>query len=598
MDRSYNQYADGIIQQLSLKHKSGKEYGDAPCPNPNCGGGTDRFFINEYNGKLYHHCRQSCDFKERDQALQDRGLLPKWQASSRVPYHMHKGLPLLGGARLDNSNLVIPIHHVQTGEQVGTQIITPDGKKRFSKGMKKSGAGAFIGERTSTLYVVEGWATGVAVYLATEQQVLFALDADTLVKTAKQLDHPNIVVAADNDEAGIKAAKATGKPWAAPEAAEEDWWDVFNRLGKGGVADGLRQAKRATSKNDDGDDKLIKWHRLSDFAGKPVKARDWTVEGWIPRGQVSLLYADGGVGKSQITLQLLTNVALGQKWFGLNTAKGPTLYVGAEDDLEELHRRFDAVIDAGFETYENFEDVVFTSLAGQDALLAHFDPKAKLLSPSLLMQELEAAFERHAPVLCVIDTLADVYPADENDRALARQFIGMLRKVAIEYNCAIVVLAHPSLSGMTSNRNTSGSTGWNNSVRSRITMKRDDENNPDRRTLELAKSNYGRVGAEIHLMWENGVFVHDPQSSGLDAKAAHSKACRVFLNLLEEVNENGGKVNANGGNTYAPTVFAAHTGNEGVTRRGFTTAMKSLLAKGVILSEKHERSSRLVVATR
>ena len=190
-----------------------------------------------------------------------------------------------------------------------------------------------------------------------------------------------------------------------------------------------------------------------------------------------------------------------------------------------------------------------------------------------------------------------MFPADENDRALARQFIGMLRKPAIEHKCALVVLAHPSLSGISTGRGTSGSTGWNNSVRSRITMERD-ENNPDRRILKLAKSNYSKIGTEIAITWENGVFVHDPQSSGLDAQAANSKAKRVFLSLLENHNENRMSVNANGGSTYAPKVFEGHPDCEGVTKKAFVTAMKSLLAAGVIKSEQTKRGTHLVVIKR
>lgn len=54
-------------------------------------------------------------------------------------------------------------------------------------------------------------------YLSTKKQVLFRLDAKTLVQTPKLLKHQNIVVAADNDEEGIRAAKATGLAYAVPE---------------------------------------------------------------------------------------------------------------------------------------------------------------------------------------------------------------------------------------------------------------------------------------------------------------------------------------------------------------------------------------------
>ena len=596
MDYPYVEYADQVIRRYGLKRKTNDEFGDKPCPN--CGDGTDRFYINNYNGLLKHHCRKGCDDLERLKAMQRDGALPEATYSAEVvPYHQQKKIPLLE-ARLEGNVVVVPLFDVLTGQHRGKQEIYPNGRKKFSKGMKKLNAGCFIGDETDILYVCEGYATAVTVHLSTGQQALFALDAKTLPKTVSQLEHPQIVIAADHDDEGIASAKATGKPYALPPNNGDDWWDVYNQQGKPKVKEELKASELAESNADKTyASAKVNWIRLSDWAGRPLKEREWTVDGWIPKGQVTLLYADGGVGKSQIILQLLTSVSLGENWFGLNTSCGSALYLGAEDDTDELHRRFHDVINASFKSYEDYSDVIFSSLAGEDALLADFDPKSRRLSPSAIMRELTAAIVEHKPTICVIDTLADVFPADENDRALARQFIGMLRKPAIEHKCALVVLAHPSLSGISTGRGTSGSTGWNNSVRSRITMERD-EQNPDRRILKLAKSNYSKIGTEISISWENGVFVHDPNSSGLDAQAASSKARRVFLSLLESQNENGESVNANGGSTHAPKFFAEHKMSEGVTKKAFGVAMKSLLAEGVIKSEKTQRGTRLVVIKR
>jgi RecA-family ATPase len=47
-----------------------------------------------------------------------------------------------------------------------------------------------------------------------------------------------------------------------------------------------------------------------------------------------------------------------------------------------------------------------------------------------------------------IDTSADVFAGNENDRAQVRQFISLLRKLAIVANGSIVLLSHPSLTGI------------------------------------------------------------------------------------------------------------------------------------------------------
>ena len=203
MDYPYSEYANNVIQHYELKRKTANEYGDKPCPN--CGG-IDRFFINEHNGLLKHHCRQRCDDLERLKAMQRDGALPERTITSVVPYHHKKGIPLLG-ARLVGDAVVVALFDVLTGEQRGHQEIHPNSRKKFSTGMKKLNAGAFIGDRTDILYVCEGWADAVAVNLSTGQQTFFALDAKTLPKTVPQLAHPNVIIAADNDNEGIAAPR-------------------------------------------------------------------------------------------------------------------------------------------------------------------------------------------------------------------------------------------------------------------------------------------------------------------------------------------------------------------------------------------------------
>ena len=134
MDFPYRQHAEQVIHRYGLKRKTKDEYGDKPCPN--CGG-TDRFYINNLNGLLKHHCRKECDDLERFKAMQRDGALPEATSSVEVvPYHQKKKIPLLG-ARLEGSVVVVPLFDVLTGEQRGKQEIYPNGGKKFSKGMTK-----------------------------------------------------------------------------------------------------------------------------------------------------------------------------------------------------------------------------------------------------------------------------------------------------------------------------------------------------------------------------------------------------------------------------------------------------------------------------
>ena len=69
---------------------------------------------------------------------------------------------------------------------------------------------------------------------------------------------------------------------------------------------------------------------------------------------------------------------------------------------------------------------------------------------------------------------------------------------------AVLFIAHPSVDGIKTGRGYSGSTHWNNSVRSRLYFtdgtSADSEGppNPDLRVIELAKSNRARRGEKFH----------------------------------------------------------------------------------------------------
>jgi RecA-family ATPase len=335
----------------------------------------------------------------------------------------------------------------------------------------------------------------------------------------------------------------------------------------------------------------------SDLSGRPVPPRQWLVRDLVPLRTVTLLGGDGGTGKSLLALQLAHAVAVGGTWLGRSVTSGGALFISAEDDEAELHRRMADVVRASNGILDDLDRLTLRSLAGEDALLAVLDRSGRVLSPSPLFHEIDRRIAAETPSLVVLDTLADLFPGNENDRAQARQFVGLLRGLAIRHDCAMLLLAHPSLSGLNSGTGTSGSTGWNNSVRSRLYLERviqdGYEADPDARLLSTKKANYGRTGGEISVTWRDGVFVADAPETGLDRMATTAKAERVFLKLLDLLAAQGRRVNAGGGQTYAPTVFLSHPEAEGVNKRGFRSAMESLLAAGKIrLAEDGPPSKR------
>jgi RecA-family ATPase len=340
------------------------------------------------------------------------------------------------------------------------------------------------------------------------------------------------------------------------------------------------------------------------LADKPVPQRGWIVQDMIPDKTVTLVSGDGGVGKSLLMGQLSVAVATGREWIGTAPAGGKVVVVSAEDDLDELHRRVVAIANSYGIGLADLTDLHFVPLAGLDAVMGAPDGKSGVIRETAIWRGLVAVVETIKPKLVILDTLADIFAGNEIARQEARQFIGILRGLAIRHELAVVLLAHPSLSGMANGSGTSGSTAWSNSVRSRLyleTIKGDDgkEIDADIRVLRTKKANYGPVGAEIRLRWRNGCFVRETPVGGFDKIAADAKAERVFLDLLAMFLTQERDVSAKQSQTHAPSVFEKHPNAEGFTKKAFASAMERLLKAGRIAVDKigppSRRYSRLII---
>ncbi|WP_455918835.1 AAA family ATPase [Ensifer canadensis] len=322
----------------------------------------------------------------------------------------------------------------------------------------------------------------------------------------------------------------------------------------------------------------------AEWQGLPVPAREWFIEGLIPHRQVTILAGDGGVGKSLLALQFGAAAALGIETTGLSPQQGRVLYLGAEDEEDEFHRRLADIVRAHSRQLSDLHDFRLVPMADSDALLAVPD-KNGVMQPTAVWTQLCDLARDFRPCLVVLDTVADLFGGDEIKRGQARQFIGMLRRLAIEINCSIVLLAHPSQEGIRSGSGSSGSTGWKNSSRSMLYFSRpegDREADPDQRLLSTKKINYGKVGGEIQLRWEDGCFVAEESGSSPGVSLTNRKAEQTFVELLRTFTRTGQNVGASPGTNYAPAKMSKHPGSNGLSKRNLEGAMQRLLEDGTI----------------
>src|ERR1700691_3666427 len=186
-----------------------------------------------------------------------------------------------------------------------------------------------------------------------------------------------------------------------------------------------------------------------------------------------------------------------------------------------------------------------------------------------LFQQLEQEAMRIKPVSITLDASADVFGGNENDRTQVRQFIRLLRGLAIDSNSDATLLAHPSISGLESERGHSGSTAWHNSVRSRFYLKFTADR--DVREFIMKKQQYGNIPERMLLRWTDGLFLPEvnvePSSNVID---------EMFIMMLRRFNQTGTNVSPKPGPNDAPTQFSKQPDANGITRQAFKLARRRL----------------------
>ena len=256
--------------------------------------------------------------------------------------------------------------------------------------------------------------------------------------------------------------------------------------------------------------------RASEISG-PVPPREWLLDQWFPTRTVSALFGQGGVGKTLLVHQLANCVATGDPFLGVNTKKMPVLMVLCEDDSPEIKRRQLSINEwRGLNeiTETGPSDLFIWPRVGEDNILVTFpnqgeDVPANFFVELCEMVEWVKTETGEDEIFIVIDTAADTFGGNENIRREVNSFLKTyLGSLCLNFNATVLLLAHPSLSGVATGTGLSGSTAWENSVRARAYLSRSRDAD-DVRTLSRKKSNYSQSGEDtgITLLWDNGVYL-------------------------------------------------------------------------------------------
>ena len=331
----------------------------------------------------------------------------------------------------------------------------------------------------------------------------------------------------------------------------------------------------------------------ADLERTPPEPAVFRVAGWLPERTTTLLSANGGVGKSNLALQLAVALASGSEFMGLDVMPSRVLVISAEDEARTVHFRVANICaDVGLSLSALSDRVVVYDMAQADCVLWAEHGMTER------MQWLSDAVERHRAQVVIIDNSSDVYAANENDRSSVRGFMRALNMIAAHHSCACLLLAHVDKAsvrmgaGLDTDSTFSGSTAWNNSARSRWAMVRDGEVI----SLRHEKCNLGPRQEELRLEFDAAAKVFRRFGTGPASAAAavlRNGHRLAVLRLIGTACDKGQNLSISAqANNNAFVVLRNADGFPRVDRRDFFSLLFDMQRDGLIEEQEYVRENR------
>jgi RecA-family ATPase len=345
--------------------------------------------------------------------------------------------------------------------------------------------------------------------------------------------------------------------------------------------------------------KLVPIADLAAMGVTKAPERLWALDDWLPLNQATYFTGPGSAGKSLLGQQMATCSALGLPFMGVAMRQANAIYLTCEDDLSELHRRQEAICAAlGVSMASLAGKLHLVTLAGHiGSELATFEKPetdelgntSPMIRPTDRFHAIEATAIAYDVGFIVLDNVAHLFTGNENIRNEVAAFMALMNRLAQRTSGSVLLIGHPNKAG----DSFSGSTAWENQVRSRIyleTPRLDDGTvvDPDARVLSRQKSNYAANGGTLKFRWHKWAFVDEASlpSEFRDElqetiKATHDN--EVFLTCLRERNRQERPVSESpASRTYAGLVFSQMPESKGIGRARLDAALDRLFRIGAI----------------
>jgi hypothetical protein len=172
-------------------------------------------------------------------------------------------------------------------------------------------------------------------------------------------------------------------------------------------------------------------------------------EDFMPHGELAALAGAGGEGKSWLSLQMASAVAIGMPLCGQwapATSAGKVLMLNAEDSAEDFWRRAYALAQAqiwGPEEWQLFKrNVHVAPVAGAEKNMTKI-VNGVLVAHSIA-KRLRMAVEERGYKMVIIDPAIYFRAGDENDAMVQAAFMDAIAPVCCKGTCTVLVVQHVS----------------------------------------------------------------------------------------------------------------------------------------------------------
>lgn len=330
------------------------------------------------------------------------------------------------------------------------------------------------------------------------------------------------------------------------------------------------------------------------------------VSDWLPAGEITLLAANGGTGKSATALRLAVCLRTGRDFHGLPVERRRVDFVSFEDAEPVIHWRLHRICLAMGVAPGDVADGLRIFDGTKCASAWYSRGPFGESGPTAAFHAMAERIGGPGRVV-IVDGSSDTFAGNENDRAQVKAFIRMLRRL-IAADGALLLLSHVDKLAAKSGADSlgfSGSTGWHNGVRCRWFMYAEtDEEGVETGAvaLEVRKSNLGRTGARMVLAFDEdrGTFERidaEPPQRGRAFQRA-DEADAIIATIRAAWAAGDPIPAAMSGQRTAHSVcearddFPASLKGRGAGRRRFYRALEELRAAGAVRVEAQRRLNR------